>query len=99
MVNDLLARISDWLSDVTELTGEVWLNTVDNLQVNYSKTCVKRSLSKRQKLVFKTNYHLMRNFLQYFRLSLSYHLSLRSLFCLFLGGCFIQVLLYTVKTV
>ena len=51
-MNDLLARISDWLSDVTELTGEVWLNTVDNLQVNYSKNCVKQPLSKRLKLGF-----------------------------------------------
>ena len=34
--------------------------------------------------------------LQYFRPSLSYHLSLRSLFCLFLGGRFTQVLLYCV---
>ena len=32
--------------------------------------------------------------LQYFRPSLSYHLSLRSLFCLFLSGRFTQVLLY-----
>ena len=32
--------------------------------------------------------------LQYFRPSLLYHLSLRSLFCLFLSGCFTQVLLY-----
>ena len=32
--------------------------------------------------------------LQYFRPSLSYHLSLRSLFCLFLSCRFIQVLLY-----
>ena len=31
--------------------------------------------------------------LQYFRPSLSNHLSLISLFCLFLGGCFRQVLL------
>ena len=31
--------------------------------------------------------------LQYFLPSLSYHLSLRSLFCLFLSGSFIQVLL------
>ena len=31
--------------------------------------------------------------LQYFRASLSYHLSLRSLFCLFLSGCLRQVLL------
>ena len=32
--------------------------------------------------------------LQYFRLSFSYHLSLRSLFYLFLSGRFRQVLLY-----
>ena len=32
--------------------------------------------------------------LQYFWPSLSYHLSLRSLFCLFLSGRFTQVLLY-----
>ena len=32
--------------------------------------------------------------LQYFRPSLSYHLSLRSLFVYFLSGCFTQVLLY-----
>ena len=32
--------------------------------------------------------------LQYFRPSLSYYLSSRSLFCLFLRGCFTQVLLY-----
>ena len=59
---------------------------------------------KDKKLVFKTNYPLMqvktiaecskRSILQYFRPSLSYHLSLRSLFCLFLRGCFTQVLLY-----
>ena len=32
--------------------------------------------------------------LQYFQSSLSYHLSLRSLFCLFLSGRLRQVLLY-----
>ena len=32
--------------------------------------------------------------MRYFRSSLSYHLSLRSLFCLFLSGCFTHVLLY-----
>ena len=56
------------------------------------------------KLVFKTNYRLMQvksiaecskgSILQYFRPSLSYHLSLRSLFCLFLSCRFTQVLLY-----
>ena len=66
----------------------------------YSKTCVKDL-----KLVFKTNYPLMQvksiaecakgSILQYFRPSISYHLSLRSLFCLFVSGSFIQVLLHT----
>ena len=61
--------------------------------------------SKRMlKIVFKTYYRLMQvksiaecskgSILQYFRPSLSYHLSLRSLFCLFLSGPLRQVLLY-----
>ena len=60
----------------------------------YSKTCVERPLSKRPKMVFKTNYHSKGSIVQYFRPSLSYHLSLWSLVCLFLSGCFTQVLLY-----
>ena len=58
---------------------------------------------RRSKLVFKTDYRLMQvrsiaecsngSILQYFRPSLSYHLSLRSLFCLFLSGRLRQVLL------
>ena len=46
---------------------------------------------KDKKLVFKINYRLMQikgSILQYFRPLLSYHLSLRSLFCLFLSGHF-----------
>ena len=35
--------------------------------------------------------------LQYFPSSLSYGLSLRSLFCLFLSGCFTQVILYLIE--
>ena len=55
-------------------------------------------------MVFKTHYRLMpvksiaecskESILQYFRPSLSYNLSLRSLFYLFLSGHFTQVLLY-----
>ena len=37
--------------------------------------------------------------LQHFPLSLSYHLSLRSLFCLFLSGSLRQVLLYIFKRI
>ena len=65
---------------------------------DYSKTCVKRPLSKRQKNGFQDQILLNAGqkycILQYFRPLLSYHLSLRSLFCLFLSGCFTQVLLY-----
>ena len=59
---------------------------------------------KDQKIVFNTDYRLMQvksiaegskgGIQQYFRRSLSYHLSLRSLFCLFLCGRLRQVLLY-----
>ena len=70
----------------------------------YSKTCLKRPLKKKTKIGFKTDYHFMQvkniaecskgSILQYFRPSVSYHLSLRSLFCLFLSGRLRQVLLY-----
>ena len=60
-----------------------------------------------RKLVYKTNYRLMQvksiaecskgSILQYFRPSLSYHLSLSSLFFLFLSGSFSQILLYNLK--
>ena len=58
-------------------------------------------LKKDKKLGFQTDYRLMQvksiaecsSILQYFRLSLSYHLTLRSLFCLFWSGCLRQVLL------
>ena len=67
---------------------------------------VKNDLSQKDhNLVFHTNYRLMQiksiaewskgSILQYFRLSFSYTLSLRSLFCLFLSGRFTQVLLYS----
>ena len=69
----------------------------------YSKTCEKRATQKDRKLVFKTNYFLMQvksiaecskgSILRYFRPSLSYHLSLRSMFRLFFSGRFTQVLL------
>ena len=69
----------------------------------YSKTCVKRPLSKRQKIDFQDQFLLFAG-QKYCRMlqgdktmilmtngsltkaSLSYHLSLRSLFCLFLSG-------------
>ena len=75
------------------------------------KSTVKPVLSghskRRPKLVFETDYHLMqvksiaecskRSILQYFRPLISYHLSLTSLFCLFLSGRLRQVLLYLLK--
>ena len=83
----------------------------------YSKTCVKRPLSKRPKIGFQDQLSLkcrskvLQNapvehsaillqwsILHYFRSSLSYHLSLRSLFYLFLSGRFTQVLLYESET-
>ena len=70
----------------------------------YSKTCAKWPPSKRPKSVFNTNYRLMQ--VKYCRMLQGehsailstfingYRLSLRSLFYLFLSGCFTQVLLY-----
>ena len=58
------------------------------------KTCIKQPLSKRPKIGFQNQLSLnagqrycrMLQVEQYFQPSLSYHLSLRSLFCLFLSG-------------
>ena len=81
----------------------LFYKTLDSKTEEYSETSVKRHSQKDQKLGFTTNYRLMQvkgiaecskgSILQYFRPSLSYHLSLRPLFCLFLGGRFTQVLL------
>ena len=68
----------------------------------YSKTCVKGQLPKGQKIGFQDQLSLTAgqkiaecskgSILQYFQPSLSYHLSLRSLLCLFSSGRFTQVL-------
>ena len=73
-------------------------------QPRYSKRCVKGPLSKRPKMVFKTDYRLIQvksiaecshwSILHYIRPSFSYHLSFRPLFCVILSGRFIQVSLY-----
>ena len=67
----------------------------------YSKTCVKMPFSKSQKIGFQDQLSLNEgqkycsneSILQYFSPSLTYHLSLRSLFCLFLSGRFTLVLM------
>ena len=72
--------------------------------LQYSKTCVKRPLSKRPKNGFQDQLSL-NSCQKYCRMlqgeqsailsELSYYMSLRSLFCLFLNGSLRQVLLYT----
>ena len=68
----------------------------------YSKTCLKRTFKKKTKTGFQDRLSLnsgqkyrrmLQGILLYFRLSLSYTLSLRSLFCLVLSGRLRQVLL------
>ena len=80
---------------------DLWLKPKkQQIQLNLCKTATQIGF---QDQVFKTNYCLMQvksiaeregSILQYFGPSLSYHLSLRSLFCLFLSGGFSQILLY-----
>ena len=60
-----------------------------------SKTTVKRPLSIRHKIDFQDQLSLNAGQkycrIQYFRPSFSYHLSLRSLFCLFSSGCIVHI--------
>ena len=68
----------------------------------YSKTCLKRPLKMKTKTWFsrqilakcRSKVLQKESILQYFRPSLSYNLSLRPLFCLFLSDHLRQVLLY-----
>ena len=75
----------------------------------YSKTCVKQPLSKRPKNWFFQDQIKLNAGQKYCRKlhgehsaillpSVRYHLSLRSLFCLFLSDRFTQVLLYSSST-
>ena len=70
------------------------------MQIDIDSTV--KHVSKRQKIVFQDNFCLIQfksiakcskgSILQYFRSSLSYHLSLKASFCLFLSDRFTQVL-------
>ena len=72
---------------------------------HFSKICLKRPLKKGPKVGFQERFSLNagRNYcrmlswsiLQYSRPALSYHFSLKPLFCLFLSVCSRQVLLYS----
>ena len=82
-------------------------SALKSYQIKYSKTCVKRPLSKRPNVGFQDKLTLNRgqkycrmlqkgSTLKYFRPSLRYNLSLRLLFCLILSGRLRQVLLYKI---
>ena len=74
------------------------------LSIHTVKPVLSGHSKRRPKLFFQTDYYLMQvksiaecsngSILQYFGPSLSYHLSLKSLFCLFFNGLLWQVLLY-----
>ena len=89
--------------------SNIWLVPLSSIILcicRYSKICLKRPLKKKTKIGFQDRLSLNAgqkycrmlswSILQYFRPSLSYHLSLRPLFCLFLSGRLRQVLLYHV---
>ena len=60
----------------------------------YRKTCVKNTENNYRLMQVKSNAECSKgSILKYFRPSLSYQLSLRSVFCLFLSCCFTQVFL------
>ena len=74
-------------------------NLLLHMKFSYSKTCVKRPLSKIPLIDFQNQLTLNAgqkycSILHYFRSSLNYQLLLRSLFCLFLSDRFTQVLLH-----
>ena len=109
-----MSRVHCLVSNISQRTGAVFTERSARKgsdtkktpsEASYSKTCLKRPLSKRPKIGFNTNYYLMQvksiaecsngSILQYFRPSFSYYFPLRSLLCLLLSGRLRQVLLYT----
>ena len=107
----LFIQLTYWIPVISMYLQAEWktvwiLNIRSQLRWIYSTTCLKRPLKKKTKIVFQDRLSvntgqkycrmLQESILQYFRTSLSYYLSLRSLFCLFWSGCLRQVLLYTV---
>ena len=76
---------------------------VNHIQPVAYKPCLKGPPKRRQKIDFQDRLSLnagqkycrmlQESILQYFRPSISYHLSLSPLFCLLLSGCLRQVLL------
>ena len=88
------------------LTRGIYSLYLTNTYIHTVKPVLSGHSKRRPKLVFNTYYPLMQvksiaecskgSILQYFRPSLSYFLSLRSLFCLLLSGRLRQGLLYFV---
>ena len=80
------------------------INYSNEYMMQVQKTCIKRPLKKKTEIGFQNRLWLnggqkdcrmlQKSILQYVRPALSYHLSLRLLFCLFLSGRLRQVLLY-----
>ena len=77
----------------------IWGGTAKPVLSGHSKRRPKIGFQVRLSLNAGQKYCRMpqESILQYFPPSLSYHLSLRSLFCLFLSGHFTQVLLYIIR--
>ena len=84
-------------------TAQLHTENIHGAHLNsyHSRTCLKRPLKRIPKIGFQDRLllnagrkccrMLQESILQYFRPSLSYHLTLRSLFCLFLSGRLRQV--------
>ena len=97
--------MQEWyLSHMDPYVRKPVFKVTDQVRLNYSKTCLKRKLKKETNIGFQERLSLnnagqkycrmfQESILQFFRPSLSFYLSLRPLFCLFLSGRLRQVLL------
>ena len=96
----ILIFLQHIIGNITAASTPSWCNVLlercsqsVKIMFEYRKSCLKRSLKKKTKLVFKTVYRLIQvksiaecskgSILQYFRPSLKYHLSLISFFVYF----------------
>ena len=95
MCSSVTSLKQEWTVPIDKVNGQCAVKSIKPVLSGHSKRRPKVGFQDRLSLNAGQEYcrMLQESILQYFRPSLSYHLSLRSLLCL-LSGCLRQILLY-----
>ena len=89
----LVRKTKGYILSVCQMIGRIKCKSTNKKNKQKTATLKKTENWFSRPIIPKCRSKVLRSILQCFRPSLSYHLPLRSLFCLFLSGPFTQVLL------